>query len=119
LRKSKNISGKYFSACFGILLALFVLTQAVYVPMQVADSYEQQGTSDTEDDTQEPQQLTKTAALPSSLLQLNLGYQSYLLNEVFFFLEDEEKPTTFKQILPATQKALKILFQRIISPNAP
>ncbi|MEQ9007648.1 MAG: hypothetical protein RLP12_07175 [Ekhidna sp.] len=91
-----------------------VLTQSAFVPEQIEDKQEQ---SDTENS--EKQQISKSAAVPSSSLQINLDYQSYLLNEVFYQdLEDEKNPVV-KQCLSSAQKALKILFRRIISPNAP
>lgn len=96
------------------MLALFVLTQAAIVPDQVDDKQEQ---SDTEKG--ETQQLAKSEAVPSSSLQINLDYQSYLLTEVFYQDQEEKKAPVVKLILPATQKALKILFSQIISPNAP
>ena len=75
--------------------------------------------SDSDSEENQEQQLSKTPAVTASSLQINLDYQSYLLNEVFFQDEDEEKTTAIEEILPSAQKALKILFRRIISPNAP
>lgn len=96
------------------MLALFVLTQAAIVPDQHVDKQEQTDNEETDN-----QQLTKAKAVQSSSYQINLDYQSYLLNEVFYQDQKQEKIPVTKLILPATQKALKILFQRIIAPNAP
>ncbi|WP_420576311.1 hypothetical protein [Ekhidna sp.] len=114
--KKNFISNKIFQTVFGLVLALFVLTQAVYVPEQSHDKQEQ---SDSDHEDQEVQQLSKTAAVPTSSFQINLDYQSYLLNEVFFQDEGEDKSPSVEYILPSAQKALKILFRNIISPNAP
>ncbi|WP_436517933.1 hypothetical protein [Ekhidna sp. To15] len=96
------------------MLALFVLTQAAIVPEQVADKQEQ---TDTEED--EVQQITKSAAVQSSSIQINLDYQSYLLTEVFYQDREKEKVPDVKLLVPSAQKALKVLFRSIISPNAP
>lgn len=98
------------------MMALFVLTQSVFVQEQ---SYDKQEQSDSEEKKGEAQQMSKTAAVPTSSLQINLDYQSYLLNEVFFQDENEEKSPAIERTLSSAQKALKILFRRIISPNAP
>ena len=96
-----------------------MLTQAAIAPVQNVDTDRQEQKSSDEGEPQEQQQITKTQAVPSSSLQINLNYQSYLLNEVVFNDEESEKEEASSQILPATQKAIKILLQRIISPNAP
>lgn len=101
-------------ATFGTMLALFVLTQAAIVPDQISDKQEK---TDTEEG--EILQITKVATVPSSSFQINLDYQSYLLTEVFYQDLEKEKAPVAKLILPSAQKALKILFRRIISPNAP
>lgn len=93
---------------------MFVLTQATIVPKQASDKQEQ---SDKEH--KEVQQVIKPAAIPSSSLQINLDYQSYLLEEVFYQDQEKENAPVEKLILPSVQKALKVIFRRIISPNAP
>jgi len=67
-----------FQVNFGVAMALFVLTQAVIVPNQATDKQEQ-----TANENEEEQQFSKVTAVPSSSLQINLDYQSYLLTEVF------------------------------------
>ncbi|WP_424962364.1 hypothetical protein [Ekhidna sp.] len=116
MKKNSFISKNLLQTAFGMVLALFVLTQSVFVQEQ---SYDQQEQRDSEEEKGETQQISKAEAVPTSSLQINLDYQSYLLNEVFFPDEDEYKSPAVKQILPSAQKALKILFRRIISPNAP
>lgn len=114
LNFTRNISKQSLYTVFGIMLGLLVLTQSAFEPEQIEDKQEQ---SDTEQN--EKQQFSKSVAVPSSSLQINLDYQSYLLNEVFFQdLEDEKNPDV-KLCLHSAQKVLKILFRRIISPNAP
>ena len=115
MKITKHIPGKFIQAVFGVLLALFVLTQAAIVPDQVAPDEQEQ--SDAKEGN--AQQITKAAAVPSSSFQINLDYQSYLLNEVFFQDEENDKTPIAELLVPNAQKALKILFRRIISPNAP
>ncbi|MEO9482585.1 MAG: hypothetical protein ABJG47_04040 [Ekhidna sp.] len=114
MKISKYIPKKTVHVAFGLFIALFVLTQAVIVPSQDTDRQEQ-----ADSEKEEVQQLSKVAAVPSSSIQINLDYQSYLLTEVFFQHQKGEKISVEKLILPSTQKALKILFRQIISPNAP
>lgn len=97
------------------MLALFVLTQAAIVPDQIVPDKQEQ--SDAQEGSE--QQITKAAAVPTSSFQINLDYQSYLLNEVFFQDREEGKTPVVKRLVPNAQKALKVLFRRIISPNAP
>lgn len=91
-----------------------MLTQAAIVPEQFTDKQEQADT-----DEEELQQIEKAAAVPSSSLQINLDYQSYLLAEVFYQDQEKGKTPVVKLLVLSSQKALKILFERIISPNAP
>lgn len=91
-----------------------MLTQASFVIAQPHPDTQEQ--SDTGEDAQ---LVTQTIAVPSSSLQINLDYQSYLLAEVFYQDEDEEKAPQVTLSLSSVQKVLKILFRRIISPNAP
>ncbi len=96
------------------MIGLFVLTQAAVAPQYSADKQEQSDSKASEN-----QQITKSAVVPTSTLQINLDYQSYLVSELFYQDDEDEKVPVVKTFLPATQKALKILFSRIISPNAP
>ena len=114
--KNRFISKKFLQTGFGLVLALFVLAQSVYVQEHNFDKQEQSG---TDNEKKETQQFSKTALVPTSSLQINLDYQSYLLNEVFFQDGDEGESPAIECIIPSAQKALKILFRRIISPNAP
>lgn len=100
---------------FGVVLALFVLTQAAIVPDQIVPDKQEKNDSQEESE----QQIAKAAAVPSSSFQINLDYQSYLLNEVFFQDQEKSKTPVIKRFIPNVQKALKVLFRRIISPNAP
>ena len=99
------------------MLGVFVLTQASIVPESVYKNPDTQEQSDAEND--ELLQISETPAVPSSNLQINLDYQSYLLTEVIHPEEEEGKSQEEKLLLPTAQKALKVLFRRIISPNAP
>ncbi|MEP0984595.1 hypothetical protein [Ekhidna sp.] len=114
MRISKYISKKLFQTTFGIVIGLFVLTQSVLVNEQVPDNQEQ---SDSEG--KEKQQITKPTVALSTSLQINLDYQSYLVTEVFHQGVDDKKTPLKTRIIPTLEKALKVLFRQIISPNAP
>lgn len=96
------------------MIGLFVLTQSVLVNEQITDSQEQ---SDTENE--DKQQITKPNVALSTSLQINLDYQSYLVTEVFYQDVENKKTPLRTQIIPTLEKALKVLFRQIISPNAP
>ncbi len=96
------------------MIGIFVLTQAVIIPNEQVDKQEQ-----GESESDASQQISKSAIVPTSTLQINLDYQSYLVTELFYQDDEDEKVPVVKTLLPASQKALKILFRRIISPNAP
>ena len=91
--------------------------QSSYIQQEVEIKVDEQEQSD--DTGEESQQLTLNEAVPFSVPQINLDFQSFLLEEVNFEEETEEKSTGLEAWAPAAQKALKVLLRRIISPNAP
>lgn len=103
---------------FGVVLGIFVLTQASIVPESVYQK-NQDASEQSDSDKDEVLQISESPAVPSSNLQINLDYQSYLVTEVIHQEEEKDKVQEEKLLLPAAQKALKVLFRRIISPNAP
>lgn len=99
----------------GVLIGVFVLTQTT-VPTQAKPGQDQHEESDKQTSND---QLTISEAVTSSGMQLNLGFQSILLQEVHTDEEAEDQSSLIERLIPSSQKALKILFRRIISTNAP
>ena len=95
---------------------MFLFTQTAATTVEVA--YDEQEQADTKENSSEDQ-LTISEAVTSSGPQINLGFQSFLLEEMTQDEASEDEGALEKQIVSSTQKALKILFRRIISPNAP
>lgn len=99
-----------------LFVGLFVLAQisVTTYDIRIEDTQEQP------DGTQNKKQQLKLAeAITSPLLQVNLNFQSFLLWEVAFEEDNEEKKSPLDTLVPSARKALKILFRKIISHNAP
>ncbi|MEM7297201.1 MAG: hypothetical protein AAF391_02920 [Bacteroidota bacterium] len=111
-----NISQKTLQVLLGLFIGFVVLAQnTISVQSQQHDDAQEQ----SDEDESEEKQLVLSQAVPSSTLQVNLDFQSFLLEEVTLDEEGEEQKASVLEWLPSAQKALKILFRRIISPNAP
>ena len=94
-----------------------MLTQASLVaPEQTSGDQQEQSDQEEQD---EKQQVSSNHAVPSSSLQFNLDYQSYLLAEVIYQEDSEETNEASDELFPTIQKALHVILRRIISPNAP
>lgn len=116
--KSKvYISRQFVHLLFGIFLGTFVLLQAVYVPPVSVDQQEQQDKKDAE--SEEKATVSQSQAVPNSSSQINLGFDSYLLEEVSHNEEDEDKMARSQPTIPGVRKAVRVLLRKIISPNAP
>ena len=111
-----NISQRALQALLGLFIGFVVLAQNT---ISVQNQQNNDAQEQSEGDQSEEKQLVLSEAVPSSSLQINLDFQSFLLEEVTLDEEGEEQKASVKEWLPSAQKALKILFQRIISPNAP
>ena len=117
MNKQLFISEKNIRLIIGMLLGFFVLTQSVYdVPSNTADSQEQSA-EDTANDLPD-NVITQSKALTSSS-QIELGFESYLLDERSFDEEQQGKVIPHELIAPRIHKAIRILFSRVIAPNAP
>lgn len=81
---------------------------------QAADTMEQ-----SDNDNHQNEHLQLADVIPTSSLQINLGFQSFLLEEVVLDEQEDEQISTRDILVQSSQKALKVLFRRIISPNAP
>jgi len=117
LKIREIISKQIIQVGLGLLIGLFVLVQSSHTQQDIRIKVVDKEQSD--DSGQESQQLSLTEAVPFSVPQINLDFQSFLLEEVPFEKEPKEEDTGLDQWAPAAQKALKVLFRRIISPNAP
>lgn len=117
MKRSKYISTKLFHTAFGVIIALFVLTQAVVVDQQVQKEEDTKEQSDSKET--DSQKVTESIAITTSSFQVSLDYQSYLLGQIFTKDPEENSQTDIKNVLFSTQKAIKVILRRIISPNAP
>lgn len=101
-----------------MLLLLGVLT-SFYVILQPVNSYEIHSSRDLSEETshEDITILTKAEVLPSSSSQINVEFQSYLI-EVFETVE-ETRNAIFHESFRTLNKALRLIIQEIISPNAP
>ena len=101
----------------GLLVGLFVLMQTTVVP-EAPSNNDQQEQSESDTDSSN-EQTSISEAVPTSGSQIYLGYQSILLQVVTTAEDKEDNGTILEKVVPTTHKALKVLFRRIISPNAP
>lgn len=65
------------------------------------------------------QEIQLADAVPSASSQVNLDFQSFLLKEVAFIEAAEVQKSSVDLFVSSAQKALRVLLQKIISPNAP
>ncbi len=114
-----HISGKRLQLILGVLLSTFVLLQAIHTEPTWMDAQEQQDQADSSTDTDSESTVSLTQAIPNSASQINLAFESYLLNEVGFEEESKKKITSSELIKPRIHKAIRILLNRIVTPNAP
>ena len=97
-------------------MSLFLLTQTDII---VVDSYSDQQEQTESEEQESDDQLTISEAVTSSGPQINLGFQSFLMQELVQHEEEEDQRSSVRSFFDSTHKALKILFRRIISVNAP
>lgn len=110
-----TISKPYIQLAFGLVLGLFVLSQSAAYSINTQTEEVKEEQKSKEGNTE--QYIKLADAVPSSSTQINIDYQSFLLEELTLDDVDEEpKPVRFDIPLG---KALKVLFRQIISPNAP
>lgn len=99
----------------GLLVGTFVLSQTIYlVPDTQKDTQEQ-----SEEKVPETVQVVTSEAVTSTSFQVNLGFQSYLLEEIFQTESNKKKTVLKDKFLSSASKALQVLLSRIIAPNAP
>jgi len=108
------ISKKLIQVLIGIFIGAFILTVST-----VNVTYEsKKDTKEQSSSGERELQITRAEAITSSPGQINVEFQSFLLEEVVFVKDDDlKKPVDI--LGDYTQKVFKILFRSIISPNAP
>ncbi len=111
------ISHKRMQLVIGVLLSAFVFLQAIHTESNWDNRQEQQDQTDSNTDSETSVSLPQT--IPNSATQINLEFDSYLLDEVIFEEENNKKSTSAELITPRIHKAIRILLKRIITPNAP
>ena len=119
MKRINSISNTSLQLLLGLLVGLFVLTQTVAIPGDASDEDRQEQSESDTQSSNDQDQANLSEAVPSTGSQIYLGFQSILLQEVTTGSEKEDRGIALEKIVPATHKALKILFRRIISPNAP
>ena len=116
MKVSRTISKTSIQLVIGLILGTFVISQStLYSVNAQAEEVKKEQKSDEGD---KEQYLTLTNAIPSTPTQINLNYQSFLLEELYREEENESTNKTIRFDIPLG-KALKVLFRQIISPNAP
>jgi predicted histidine transporter YuiF (NhaC family) len=115
LKIRNTISKNILQVALGLLVGIFVISQTVYV--KPAPSKDKQEKSEKE--APENAQIVTSEAVTVTSLQINLGFQSYLLGEVVQTQSDQRKSFYYNHLLPSFSKAFKVLFNRIVAPNAP
>jgi predicted histidine transporter YuiF (NhaC family) len=115
LKIRNTISKNILQVALGLLVGVFVISQTVYVkPAPSEDKQEK-----SENEAPENAQIVTSEAVTVTSLQINLGFQSYLLGEVVQTQSDQRKSFYYNHLLPSFSKAFKVLFNRIVAPNAP
>ncbi len=97
-----------------MIVALFILTQALAVEVQIEDKKDIQEQGNSEKHGKQ-QQITEFI----TSFQVSLDYRFHLLGQVFTQEEEESDQRGIKERLFSIQKAIKVILRWIILPNAP
>ena len=100
----------------GILIGFFAMNAEVYIST-TSPSDKTEEKSATEEGTSN--EVVKSFEAISSSSQISFSHEAIVVDELPEISEVEETETDGKRFFPPVSKALKILFRRIISPNAP
>lgn len=117
MKSRSTISNKFLKIAIGLIVGLFVLTQTVIYSTPDTSNDPSKEQSDVPENGK--QQLSLSEAVPSAITQINLDFQSFLIEEVEFDDDNSEVESPAKELISLSNKALKIILRRIISPNAP
>lgn len=99
----------------GLLVGITSITVSS-IPLPVASSQEQ---AENSDENEEADETLKAFDAITSSIQVSLEHSFTLIDVLPDMEEVKEGFSEIKEGLPASDKVLKILFRRIISPNAP
>lgn len=103
----------------GVVVGFLALTTSATLSLELAycDQHEQNATND---DEKENKEVLKAFEAINSTAQISLHHE-YLLIETLpsFVVEEDEEAPADQKMSCVSGKVLKILFRRIISPNAP
>ncbi len=111
------ISRKTILLFLGVALSAFLSLQVIHAESHKGDVQEQ--TDPKDDKTGSETTISLSQTIPNSASQINLGFDSYLLDEVTFSINNNEKPAVSELIKPRVHKAIRILLRKIVTPNAP
>lgn len=115
--KKPNISRHNLHLFFGIILSVFVLVQSSVVAPLPTENQEQTDQKETE---KEPTAtVSKAQAIANSLSQINVSFDSYLLDVLTFTEAVDAKKSEYNLVVSGVNNAVRVLFGKIISPNAP
>ena len=115
--KKSYISKQNMHLSLGVILSVFVLLQSVRISSVETDNKEQTDKKSSEKEAQAS--FSKAQAITNSSSQISLDFDSYLLNEVTFKKERNDKKSSTELLIQRIHKAIQILLRKIISPNAP
>lgn len=115
--KKVLISKNVLHILFGTVLSAFILLQAIHTHDSWVDPQEQSDQSDSEAESETSFLLPQT--IPNTATQINLGFDSYLLDEVELDDNSNARFSTSELIAPRIHKAIKVLLMKIVTPNAP
>lgn len=119
MNQKKYISKQSIQLIFGVVLGGLVLLQSLHVTAGYIEVHDETGQKDKDSESAPETTISYSQAITNTSLQLNLEFESYLLNVVSFKEEENEKKTSTKFLAPSARKAIRILLRKIISPNAP
>lgn len=115
IRRATYIS---FSHVLSILLLAITLTVTAGQTYVLVDTPSQEISEDSSSESEEQATLQISAAVQSTF-HINLGFDSFLLEEIISHEISTITPYTVDQFIPSISKSFKILLRRIISTNAP
>lgn len=115
MKKSSTITSSKWSTRFGILIALLVLLQSLSIQPQ----YVVEDVAAQKEQAEHDMQVGIDDAVPASSNAIDLGFQSFLINEIEFEEIDALFETSADGFSQAIEKVFRVVFRLIISPNAP
>ncbi len=112
MKRDRHISNQVYKMILGLFTGFVVLTSTIW-----AEKPTEQTEMDQSD--AEKENISISPAVPHSTLQVNPGFQSYLLEEVVYREDEKKGKSVFDLIGFRIHKTIHALLHRIIVPNAP